>query len=107
MKRQIQLVTLVSTRGDGLEVLGKLGVCRVWMRLCLLLLDKDSCQTEVTRLLQAKPWLNTVLWPSIMPGLMIYGLKQPQIKSAYKEHLPEEVLSKMRKESSKFDDVFK
>lgn len=80
----------------------------VWMRLCLLLasVHNDACNVEVKRLLEKEVWLNTELWDSVRPGLVIYCLKQPAVKEMYKELVPEKVLEGMRKESRKFNELF-
>lgn len=88
-------------------MLGKLNACRVFMRLCLLLTEKDNelCLQQVKRLITLKPWESEEIWPSVKPGLIIYCLKQPQSKGELE--IPEEIVTEMREENSKFDELFK
>ena len=57
VKKQVELVSAIG-QTQGVAVLQKLGVCRVWMRLCLLLTDHDQslCEQQLKRLLNLSPW---------------------------------------------------
>lgn len=110
LKKQVQLCTQAAATPVGIDVLRSLKPCRVWMRLCLLLVAKhpDECDLEVRRLLDLQIWASEdkELWDSVRPGLIIYGLKQRKIRDVYKEVIPEDVLLSMRKDSPKFSELF-
>lgn len=59
MKKQVQLASTIDT-STGVKVLQKLGVCRVWMRLCLLLQESEPlmCEQQMARFLKLNPWGN-------------------------------------------------
>jgi len=61
----------------------------------------------VRRLLSIEVWIKEKeLWDSVRPGLVIYCLKQPQVKEIFREMIPERVLELMKKESRKFNELF-
>lgn len=67
----------------------------------------EACNQQVKRLLSIEVWTREKdLWDSVRPGLVIFCLKQPQVKEMYKELIPEKVLEVMRKESRKFNELF-
>ena len=104
VKKQVALVSnIVYT--IGVDVLKNLGLCRVWMRLCLLLMEKHAevaCE-QIVRLLKLEPWSDEEFWALLKPGLIYFAQKNPAIAKSYKELMPEELLQSLRKENSKFD----